>query len=67
MSDLRRVLLLGSGLTVSPLIECLTRDGTVAVTVGKGEMNKEGRMEREERERGRNVEKGRGIWRRKVV
>ena len=52
---------------MSPLIECLTRDGTVAVTVGKGEMNKEGRMEREERERGRDVEKGRGIWRRKVV
>ena len=32
---LRRVLLLGSGYTSAPLVECLTRDGTVAVTVGK--------------------------------
>ena len=35
MSGLRRVLLLGSGYTAAPLVECLTRDGTVAVTVGK--------------------------------
>lgn len=35
MSGLRRVLLLGSGYTAAPLVECLTREGTVAVTVGK--------------------------------
>lgn len=32
---LRRVLLLGSGYTAAPLVEWLTRDGTVAVTIGK--------------------------------
>ena len=34
-TKLRRVLLLGSGYTSAPLIEYLTRDGTVAVTVGE--------------------------------
>lgn len=34
-SGLRRVLLLGSGYTSAPLLEWLTRDGTVSVTVGK--------------------------------
>ncbi len=32
---LRRVLVLGSGFTSGPLVEYLTRDGKVAVTVGK--------------------------------
>ena len=35
MSGFRRVLLLGTGYTTAPLVEHLTRDGTVAVTVGK--------------------------------
>ena len=33
-SALRRVLVLGSGFTSAPLVECLTRDGGIAVTVG---------------------------------
>ncbi|CAI8015134.1 Alpha-aminoadipic semialdehyde synthase, mitochondrial, partial [Geodia barretti] len=33
VSSLRRVLLLGSGYTSAPLVEWLTRDGTVSVTV----------------------------------
>ena len=33
-SALRRVLVLGSGFTSGPLVECLTRDGGIAVTVG---------------------------------
>ena len=65
MSGLRRVLLLGSGLTVAPLIECLTRDGTVTVTVGKREVNDKGRMEEEEGERGR--EGGGERWRKRGV
>ena len=32
---LRRVLVLGSGFTAGPLVEYLTRDGTIAVTVGE--------------------------------
>ena len=32
---LRRVLVLGSGFMAGPLVECLTRDGTIAVTVGE--------------------------------
>lgn len=35
MSAIRRVLLLGSGYTSAPLVECLTKDGTVSVTVGE--------------------------------
>ena len=34
VASLRRVLLLGSGYTSAPLVEWLTRDGTVSVTVG---------------------------------
>jgi hypothetical protein len=34
-SALHRVLVLGSGFTSAPLVECLTRDGRIAVTVGK--------------------------------
>ena len=33
-SALRRVLVLGSGFTSAPLVECLTREGRIAVTVG---------------------------------
>ena len=33
-SALRQVLVLGSGFTSAPLVECLTRDGGIAVTVG---------------------------------
>ena len=33
-SALRRVLVLGSGFTSAPLVECLTKDGGIAVTVG---------------------------------
>ena len=31
---LRRILVLGSGFTSGPLVEYLTRDGRIAVTVG---------------------------------
>lgn len=40
MSALRRVLLLGSGYTSGPLVECLTRAGTVSVTVGEAKFDK---------------------------
>ena len=33
-SALRQVLVLGSGFTSAPLVECLTKDGGIAVTVG---------------------------------
>ena len=32
---MQRVLVLGSGFTVRPLIELITREGTIAVTVGE--------------------------------
>lgn len=32
---LKRVLVLGSGFTAGPLVEYLTRDGKIAVTVGE--------------------------------
>ena len=32
---MKRVLVLGSGFMSGPLVELLTRDGTVAVTVGE--------------------------------
>jgi hypothetical protein len=35
----RRVLILGSGMTVGPVIEYLTRDKTLAVTVGKYQLH----------------------------
>ena len=36
---LRRVLVLGSGFTAGPLVEYLTRDGTIAVTVGEPKLS----------------------------
>ena len=40
VGSLRRVLLLGSGYTSAPLVEWLTRDGTVSVTIGESESSK---------------------------
>ena len=37
---LRRVLVLGSGFTAGPLVEYLTRDGTISVTVGEPSKNR---------------------------